>query len=143
MAMKSCRCGQSAATQSLKQRPNKTGSIRLRRMRSQPCRNAIMEVRELPQKIQVMLAPGSHVIEIVATRNRRAGYQQQDLLERIHDAPGLAVVCELGKVPQKQGQTRTRTLTLEDRVYSRAPVRIRAPTESHLVVNSKLPGQGR
>src|SRR6266853_4809154 len=40
--------------------------------------NAIMEVRELPQEIQVMLAPGDDVVEIVATRNRRAGYQQQD-----------------------------------------------------------------
>ena len=79
----------------------------------------------------VMLAPGGDVVEIVATRNRRAGYQQQDLLERIHDPPGLAVVRELRKVSQKQGQTRTRTLTLENRVHSGAPVRIRALTESH------------
>jgi hypothetical protein len=32
-----------------------------------------------------MLAPGSDVIEIVATRNRRAGYQQQDLLESVEN----------------------------------------------------------
>jgi hypothetical protein len=33
---------------------------------------------------------------------------------------------------------RTRTLTLEDGVHGGAPVRIKARTESHRVVNSKL-----
>ncbi len=90
-----------------------------------------------------MLAPGGDIVKIITGRDRGAGHQQQDLLERIHNAPGLAVVREFGKVLQKQGQTRTRTLTLEDRVHGGAPVRIRAPTESHRVVNSKLPWEAR
>ena len=43
----------------------------------------------------------------------------------------------------KRAQTRTRTLPVEDRVRGGAPVRIRAPTESHRIVNSKSPREGR
>jgi hypothetical protein len=57
-----------------------------------------MEIRELPQKMQVMLAPGDDIVEIVTGGDRGAGHQQQDLLERIYNTPGLAVVLELGKV---------------------------------------------
>jgi hypothetical protein len=49
-------------------------------------RNAVMEVRELPQKFQVMLAPGDDIVKIITGRDRGAG-QQQDLLEGIHNAP--------------------------------------------------------
>ena len=64
-----------------------------------------------------MLAPSDDIIEIVARGDRRAGHQQQDLLERVNNAPRLTLVLEMRKVPQKQGQTRTRNLLLEDRVH--------------------------
>jgi hypothetical protein len=92
--------------------------------------NAVMILREMPQEDEMVFAPGDNVVEIVAGGDRGAGHQQQDLLERIHNAPRLAVILELGKVSQKQGKTRTRDLSVEDRVHDGAPVRIRAPTES-------------
>ena len=81
--------------------------------------NAVMEFREMPQKMQVMLAPGDDIVEVVTGRDAGAGHQQQDLPEGIDYAPGLPVVLQLGKVLQKQIQTRTRTLTLEDGVAAR------------------------
>jgi hypothetical protein len=86
----------------------------------------MMEVRELSQKSQMMLAPGDDIVEVIAGRDRGAGHQQQDLLEGIHNAPGLAVVLELGKVLQKQTKTRTRDLSVEDRVHDGAPPRIKS-----------------
>ena len=65
--------------------------------------NAEMEFRELPQEVQVMLTPGDDIVEIVAGGDGRAGNQQQDLLERISNAPGLTFVLELRKMLQKQG----------------------------------------
>jgi hypothetical protein len=56
-----------------------------------------MEFLELPQKIQVMLVPGDDIVKVVTSCDRSAGRQQQDLLERIYNAPRLAVVPELGK----------------------------------------------
>src|SRR5262249_16506480 len=85
-----------------------------------------MEFRELPQKMQVMRAPGRNVVEIIAGRDCGTGHKQQDLLEGIDYPPWLAVVLELGKVLQKQSQMRTRNLTLEDGVHDGAPMRIRA-----------------
>src|SRR4249919_2602910 len=76
----------------------------------------------------------SLVVEVVAGRNGGASHQQQNLLERIHHPPGLAVIPELGEMLQQQGQSRPRGLLVEDhdgdRVHDRAPCRIRAPRES-------------
>ena len=38
-----------------------------------------------------MLTPGDDIVEIVAGGDGRAGNQQQDLLERISNAPGLTL----------------------------------------------------
>src|SRR6266496_2668581 len=88
-------------------------------------RNAVMELGEPAQKGEMVLAPGDDVVEIVAGRDRGAGHQQQDLLERIHDPPGLALIPEFGKMLQKQAQARPRGLLVNDRldasVHARAP----------------------
>src|ERR1700694_4154392 len=91
--------------------------------------NAVMKLREMLQEGEMVFAPGDDVVEIVAGGDRGAGHQQQDLLERIHDAPRLAVILELGKVSQKQGKTRTRELCGEDRVHDGAPCEYGARTE--------------
>src|SRR5208283_4152175 len=49
--------------------------------------NAEMEVREAAQKSQMAFAPGGDLIEIIARTYGRTCQQQQDLGERIHDAP--------------------------------------------------------
>ena len=90
-----------------------------------------------------MLPPIGDFVEIITGRDRRAGHQQQDLLERVNNAPRLTLVLEMRKVPQKQGQTRTRNLLLEDRVHDAAPMRIRAAKESHRAVKSNLAPTGR
>jgi hypothetical protein len=64
--------------------------------------NAVVECREPPQGVEMMLAPGDDVVEIVAGRDGRAGHQQQHLLEWIHHPPGLAVVVQFGEMLQKQ-----------------------------------------
>jgi hypothetical protein len=97
-------------------------------------RDAMMELRKAPQKAEMVFAPGDDVVEVVAGRNGGASHQQQNLLERIHHPPGLAVIPELGEMLQQQGQSRPRGLLVEDhdgdRVHDRAPCRIRAPRES-------------
>jgi hypothetical protein len=62
-----------------------------------------MEFRELPQKIEVMFAPGDDIVKAVTRGDCGAGHQQQDLLERIDYASRLPLVLQLGKVMQKQG----------------------------------------
>jgi hypothetical protein len=84
-------------------------------------RNAMVELGELPQKIEMMLAPFDDVLEIVARGDRGAGHQQQDLLNRIGNAPRLPVVVERGKMLQKKGQTCPRALAVEGRVHLGAP----------------------
>src|SRR3979411_23217 len=96
-----------------------------------------MKLREMPQEGEMVLAPGDNVAEIVAGGDRGAGHQQQDLLERIQ-APRLAVILELGKVSQKQGKTRTRDLSVEDRVHDGAPCESGAPTESRSLRQHKI-----
>jgi hypothetical protein len=103
----------------------------------------MMKLRELPQKMQVMLAPGDNIVKIVAARDGGTDHQQQDLRERIDDAPRLTVIRQCGKMVQQQGQTRTGTFPLKNRVHDRDPMRIRAPMESHRGVNSKLTRQSR
>ena len=97
-------------------------------------RNAVMEFREPAQEIEMVLAPGDNVVEIVARGDRRAGDQQQHLLERIHHPPRFAVIPKFGKMLQQKGHSRPRYLFVQDRSSNRghasAPCRIRAPTES-------------
>jgi hypothetical protein len=85
----------------------------------QPARagNAVVEIGELPQKVEMMLAPFDDVLEIVAGGDRRTGHQQQNLLDRIDNPPRFPVVVELRKLLQKQRQTSSRALVLDDRVH--------------------------
>ena len=46
---------------------------------------------------QMLLAPGDHIVEIVARGDAGAGQKQQHLAERIVDPPRLAPVLEPGK----------------------------------------------
>src|ERR1700694_6178149 len=70
--------------------------------------NAEMELREAAQEIEIVLAPGDDVVEVVAGGDGGAGYQQEDFGQWIHDPAGLPVVGKLGKMLQKQRQTRPR-----------------------------------
>jgi hypothetical protein len=47
-------------------------------------------------------------------------------------------VVELGKVSQKQGKTRTRDLSVEDRVHDGVPCESGAPTESRSLRQHKI-----
>jgi Mrp family chromosome partitioning ATPase len=77
MTMKACRSGHSAATQFSKQRPNRAGSTRLTRQRSQRSQgNPVMEFGKPTQKTEMVFAPGDNVIEIIARRYGGTGHQQ-------------------------------------------------------------------
>jgi hypothetical protein len=76
-----------------------------------------MKLRELPQKMQMMLAPGDNIVKIVAARDGGTDHKLQDLRERIDNAPRLTVIRECGKMVQQQGQTRTRAFPLKNRVH--------------------------
>jgi hypothetical protein len=91
----------------------------------------------------VMLAPGGDVVEIVATRNRRAGYQQQDLLERIHDPQGSRSSVSSAKC-RKSRARRARGLS-PSKIGSIVALQCESErSRNHTrAVNSKLPGQGR
>ena len=68
-------------------------------------RHAVMEVTEAAQEIEVVFAPKDDLVEVVAGSDRGAGHQEQDLLERVSDAPALALVVQLGKVPEQDRQS--------------------------------------
>jgi hypothetical protein len=72
--------------------------------------NAEVEFREAAQKGEMALAPGGDLVEIIARTYGCTGQQQQDLGERIHDAPRLALVRELGKMLKQHGQSVPRNL---------------------------------
>ena len=65
----------------------------------------MMEVREMPQKVEMFVAPGDNIVKVIAPCDRSARY---DFTQGIDDTPGLAVIIEFGKVVQKQGQPRPR-----------------------------------
>ena len=69
-----------------------------------------MKGRETAQKVEMRGSPTLNILEVVAGANRGASQQQQDLGQRINDPPALTLVRQARKVPQKQGQTRTRNL---------------------------------
>src|SRR5215472_8332850 len=68
-------------------------------------RHAVMEVTEAAQEIEVVLAPKDDLVEVVAGGDRGAGHQEQNLLERVGDAPALALVVQLGKVLEQDRQS--------------------------------------
>src|SRR5208283_3232879 len=68
--------------------------------------NAEVKRTEAPQKIQMMLAPQDDVVEIVAGGDGRAGHQEQNLMQGIHDPLRLPLVRKLGKTLDEKRQTR-------------------------------------
>src|SRR5437870_12984321 len=94
----------------------------------------MIELRKAPQEGEMVFAPGDDVVKIVAGSYGGAGHQQQNLLERIHHPPRLAVIPEFGEMLQKQAQSRPRGVLVGGRdgdgVHDRAPCRIRASRES-------------
>ena len=105
-------------------------------------RNTMMEVGEMPQKVEVFLAPGDNIVEVIAPCDRGARHQQQDLTQGIGDTPGLAVVLEFGKMAQKQGQPRPRHLPVKSRIqnlrHGRLVAESRRPRNHSCCVNTKL-----
>jgi hypothetical protein len=71
----------------------------------------------MPQKVEMFLTPGDNIVEVIASGDRGARYQQQKLTQRIDNTPGLAV--KFGKVMQKQGQSRPRYRPDAERVARR------------------------
>jgi hypothetical protein len=61
----------------------------------------VIELRKLPQKAKLGLAPIGNLVVVVAARNRRADHQQQDLRQGIDHAPSLAIIADPRKVRQK------------------------------------------
>src|SRR5215831_1686751 len=59
-------------------------------------RHAAVEVTEAAEEIEMVLPPKDNLVEVVAGGDRAAGHQEQDLLERVGDAPALALVVQLG-----------------------------------------------
>ena len=101
-------------------------------------RHAVMEVAEAPEEIQMVLAPGDDIVEVVTRSDGGAGHQQQDLLDRIGHTPSLAIVVQLRKMLQQHRQPRSRKLLVDINGHDRAPGRIRAPTESQPTPQTKI-----
>ena len=100
-----------------------------------------MELGEVPQEREVVLAPGDDVVEIVAGGNCGTYYQQQDLPERIEDPQGLPPVVELRDMRQQQvsrarGASSSMIVSATASMGS-APCRISTPRESRPRVNTK------
>ena len=66
--------------------------------------DAEMEIRKAAQKSKMTVPLRGDLVEIVARTYGCAGHQQKDLGKRIHDAPRLALVGQLGKMLQQQSQ---------------------------------------
>src|SRR5271156_134392 len=56
--------------------------------------NAVVEFRHGTQEFEVRLAPIGDVLVIVTVGDRAADDKQNDLMQRIHDLPGLAAVLD-------------------------------------------------
>jgi hypothetical protein len=76
MAMRSCRLGQSSLIQLSKNRPNRTGSTRLTKLKPAHAGDAEMKLREPSQKIEMLLAP-CH--DVLARGDGGASQKQEDL----------------------------------------------------------------
>jgi acetyltransferase-like isoleucine patch superfamily enzyme len=64
-------------------------------------RDIEMKRRESSQEIQMMLAPGADVVEIIARGDRGAGQKHEDVGGGIHDPPGFPVIVDLRKYFRK------------------------------------------
>ena len=84
-----------------------------------------------------MLTPGDDIVEIVAGGDGRAGNQQQDLLERISNAPGLTLVLSCEKCCKSKAR-RARG-TSSSKIGSMMPLQC----ESERPRNHQLPGSSR
>src|SRR5437764_14981562 len=101
MAMWAWRSGQRAAIQLSKQRPNRSGSTRLRSARSQRSPGMPWWKGEKRRRTaRWCMPPGDDVVEIVAGGDGRTGDEQQHLMQGIEHAPRLALVVEGGELRQ-------------------------------------------
>jgi hypothetical protein len=66
-----------------------------------PAGQAMVKRQKTAQKVQMSLAPGGNVIEIIARRNRPADNKQQDLRQGMGHPPLLARVLDNRKMIQK------------------------------------------
>src|SRR5450631_4288225 len=83
--------------------------------------DAVMVVGEAAQEVEIMLPPLGNLVEIVTGRDRRAGHQQQHLLQRVHHPPGFAAIVEIGKMLQKHRKPCPRRVLLDDPSHDRTP----------------------
>ena len=113
MAMRTWRPGHSEQIQSSKQVANVSGSIRFTNARSQRSQGM---PREFSQEIEMVMAKGGDLVEVVARGDGGAGQQQQDLGQRVDDPPRLTVVFEPGKMLQQQCYARPRHVLVGEKV---------------------------
>jgi len=71
-----------------------------------PAGHAVVKGQKTAQKIEMRLAPGGDVIEIIARGDRRAHHQQQHFGQRMGHTPWLARVFNDRKMIQQVGKTR-------------------------------------
>jgi len=60
----------------------------------------------LAENVEMRLAPGGDVLVVVAVGDRAADYQQQDLRQRVQDAPHVARFLHRREMRQKRRKAR-------------------------------------
>src|ERR1700681_4074268 len=78
--------------------------------------DAIVIGREFSQEIEMVMAKGGDLVEVVARGDGGAGQQQQDLGQRVDDPPRLTVVFEPGKMLQQKCYPRPRQVLVGEKV---------------------------
>jgi hypothetical protein len=102
----------------------------------------MMEIREPAKEVEMVLAPGDDIVEVVARGDRGASQQKQDLGQRKGDPPRLAVVLQPRKMLQKQRHAGARNRLVGEKLGCRRhgrPHANQAPRESHSAVKINQP----
>ena len=102
----------SSQAQLVKHTENSSGSIRIdpvhQDVEPASAGNALIKRQKAAQKVEMRLAPGGHIVEIVARGDRRADDEQQHLRQGMCHSPLLTRVLDDRKIIQKAGKTRFR-----------------------------------
>src|SRR5438093_1496751 len=80
-----------------------------------PAGNAVMKRQVAAQKRQMLAAPQGHAVEVVAIGHRGANDEQQDLRQRVGDAPRLARIVNDRKAVKQRPKTRFFRKSIKDK----------------------------